>query len=133
MKARCQCGQLSVDLPDMTPAVVACHCQFCQRRSGSPFGVLAYYPADLLRIEGQAVGFERPADSGGSLESFFCGVCGSTVYARASKHPTMLGVAVGAVADPAFQPPMRSVWETKMHPWVSLPEGVQHFPEGRPS
>ena len=133
VKAHCQCGQLSVDLPDFTPAVVACHCKYCQRRSGSPFGVLAYYPAELLKIEGGAVRFERRADSGGSLETFFCGVCGSTVYARASKHPAMLGIAVGAVADPDFQRPMRSVWETTMHAWVSIPGEVQHFPEGRPS
>jgi hypothetical protein len=133
MKAQCQCGRLSVDLPSFTPAVVACHCQYCQRRSGSPFGVLAYYPADLLTIHGNAIRFERPADSGGSLESFFCGECGSTVYARASKHPMMLGIAVGAIADPSFHPPMRSVWETTMHHWLTIPGDVQHYPQGRPS
>lgn len=133
MRAQCQCGRLAVDLPGPTPAVVACHCRYCQRRSGSPFGVLAYYPADLLTIRGEGKRFERPTDSGGIFESFFCGHCGSTVYAKASKHPAMIGVAVGAIADPKFQPPVRSVWEASMHEWISIPGDVQHFPQGRPN
>jgi hypothetical protein len=130
MKAQCQCGQLVVDLPGPTPAVVACHCQYCQRRSGSPFAVLAYYPADNLAIRGEAKRFERPTDSGGIFESFFCGACGSTVYAKPSKHPNMIGVAVGAIADAESQPPIRSVWEVSKHDWISISGDVQHFPQG---
>ena len=131
MKAECQCGQLSVQLPGPTTAVVACHCVACQRRSGSPFGVLAYYSADQVSIEGQAKRFERPTDEGNRFETFFCPNCGSTVYAKAGKHPTMIGVAVGAIADPDFQAPVRSVWEQSMHRWVSIPGEAQHFPKGR--
>lgn len=131
MKAECQCGQLTVELPGYTAAVVACHCVACQRRSGSPFGVLAYYLADQLAIVGKAMRFERPTDEGNRFESFFCPNCGSTVYARAGKHPTMIGVAIGAIADPNFPAPVRSVWEQSMHKWVTLPNDIQHFPSGR--
>ena len=115
MKAECQCGQLTVELPGPTPAVVACHCTACQRRSSSPFGLMAYYPADQLTIGGDVRRYERPTDEGNTFEMFFCPTRGSTVYARATKHPTMIGVAVGTVADPQFQPPVRSVWERTMH------------------
>jgi hypothetical protein len=131
MKAECQCGQLTVELPSSTPAVVACHCIACQRRSGSPFGVLAYYPADQLAITGEVTQFARATEEGNLFETSFCPRCGSTVYARAGKHPTMIGVAVGAIADPGFQAPVRSVWEQSMHNWVSMPGDVQHFPRGR--
>ncbi len=131
MKAQCQCGQLTVELPEPPPAVVACHCLACQRRSGSPFGVLAYYPADQLTIGGDAKRYERPTDGGGTFETFFCATCGSTVYARAAKHPTQIGVAVGAMADPSFPAPLRSVWEQSKHGWVTMPERAQNFPQGR--
>jgi hypothetical protein len=111
--------------------VIACHCTACQRRSGSPFGVLAYYPADQLSITGEAKRYERVTDEGNRFETFFCPDCGSTVYAKAGKHPAMIGVAVGATADPTFQAPIRSVWEQSMHSWVTMPEGMQHFPKGR--
>jgi len=92
---------------------------------------MAYYPADQLVISGAATCFERPTDEGNVFETYFCATCGSTVYARAGKHPTMIGVAVGAIADPAFQAPVRSVWEQSMHKWVTMPGAVQHFPKGR--
>jgi len=131
MKAECQCGQLTVELLGPASAVVACHCIACQRRSGSPFGILAYYPVDQLAITGEATQFERPTDEGNRFETSFCPRCGSTVYARSDKHPAMIGVAVGAIADPNFQAPVRSVWEQSMHKWVTMPGGVQHFPRGR--
>lgn len=131
MRAECQCGQLSVELLGPTTAVVACHCIACQRRSGSPFGVLAYYPTDQLTMSGEAKRFKRQTDEGNSFENFFCPECGSTVYARAGKHLTMIGIPVGAIADPDFQAPVRSVWEQSKHKWVAVPGEVQHFPKGR--
>lgn len=131
MRAECQCGRLAVELPGPTPAVVACHCIACQRRTGSPLAVLAYYPADQITIVGEGRRFERATDEGNRFETFFCVECGSTVYARAGKHPSMIGVAVGAIADPAFQARVRSVWEQSMHDWVTVPGDVQHFPQGR--
>lgn len=131
MRAQCQCGGLTIDLPGPAEAVVACHCIACQRRSGSPFGVLAYYPAAELAISGAATRFERPTDEGNRFETFFCPRCGSTVYARTEKHPDMIGVAVGAIADPDYPAPARSVWEQSMHRWVRIPGEIAHFPRGR--
>lgn len=131
MEAKCQCGRLRVALPGLTPAVVACHCSYCQRRSGSPFGVLAYYPAETLKISGRATWYVRPTSSGEFFETYFCSTCGSTVYAKAGKHPSMLGVAVGAINDPTFPAPARSVWEEEKHDWVVIPEPVAHYPQGR--
>ena len=33
---------------------------------------------------------------------------------------------VGAFADPNFPSPRISVWEDRMHPWVGLPDGIEH-------
>jgi hypothetical protein len=93
--------------------------------------MLAYYPVEQLSISDDARRFERPTASGGVFETFFCPECGSTVNAKAGKRPTMIGVAVGAIADPAFQPPVRSVWEQSMHPWVSVPDAAERFARGR--
>lgn len=129
--ANCQCGQLSVNLPGPSLSVVTCHCSDCQRRSGSPFGVLAYYPDDCVKISGEATRYERPTATGGTFETFFCPTCGSTVHARAGKHPTLIGIAVGAICDPAYPAPARSVWEEGKHDWVVIPEPAQHFSRGR--
>lgn len=129
--AKCQCGLLSVNLPGPSSSVVACHCHDCQRRSGSPFGVLAYYADESVKITGEATRYERATATGGTFETFFCPTCGSTVYARAGRHPALIGIAVGAICDPTYPAPVRSVWEERKHDWVVIPEPVQHFPRGR--
>lgn len=132
MEAKCQCGQLSVATPGPSRAVIVCHCSYCQRRSGSPFGALAYYPSDTLKITGQATRFERPTDTGGMAESYFCPTCGSTMYVRVGKQPTMLGVPVGAFGNPTYPAPMLSVWEDGKHNCVAIPPPAEHHPRGTP-
>jgi hypothetical protein len=85
----------------------------------------------MVKISGQASRYERTTATGGTFETFFCPECGSTVYARAGKHPTLLGVPVGAFADVGFPAPARSVWEERKHPWVTMPESVEHLVRGR--
>ena len=47
--ARCSCGAVTLSFPEKpSRIVVACHCIDCQRRTGAPFGVGAYYPAELV-------------------------------------------------------------------------------------
>jgi hypothetical protein len=130
MNAACQCGQLSADLPEKPLIVIACHCLDCQHRTGAPFGVLAYYRLEQVAIKGDAKPYARKSAEGNAFQTFFCPTCGTTVYARLAKQPTLVGVAVGAIADPAFPPPAWSVWEQSKHGWVEMPENVQHFARG---
>ncbi|WP_416366092.1 GFA family protein [Sphingomonas aerolata] len=131
MRAQCQCGQLTVELPGPSPAVVACHCIACQRRSGSPLAFSPTIPRTCSLSPVRADGLSERRTKAIALETVFCPECGSTVYARTAKRPSMIGVAVGAIADPAFPAPVRSVWEESMHHWVTLPGEVQHSAKGR--
>jgi hypothetical protein len=130
MKAECQCGQLTAGLPDRPLLTIACHCVACQRRTGAPFGVLSYYRADQVSLEGTAKSYTRVSAEGNAVDTGFCPNCGSTVYVRLAKQPALIGVAVGAIADPASSAPVWSVWEESRHHWVDIPGDVQHFPQG---
>jgi hypothetical protein len=131
-KAQCQCGQLSVEMPGLSPAIVACHCIDCQRRSGSPFGVAVYYPTGTLKISGVSKKYTRVTAAGGEFRAYFCPDCGSTVHMDGDKNAGMTGIPIGAIGDPDFQPPVRSVWEQSMHKWVSVDVARDHYPQGRP-
>lgn len=132
MQAQCQCGQLKVQAPESSPAIVACHCIDCQRRSGSPFGVAVYHPTETLKITGQSKPYIRKTAAGGEFQTNFCPECGSTVFMSGDKNPGLTGVPVGAIASPAFPPPVRSVWEQSMHDWVTISPASEHFDRGRP-
>ncbi|KGT75712.1 aldehyde-activating protein [Bradyrhizobium japonicum] len=128
IEARCSCGAVSLSLPGPTKLVAACHCIDCQRRTGAPFGVGAFYPVEAVTISGAPKGYVRAAASGGEIRFYFCSDCGSTVYWKADNLPAMIGVAVGAIADPDFPAPVRSVFEQSKHAWVEIGgSGVEHF------
>ena len=38
----------------------------------------------------------------------------------------MIAMPVGVFADPSFPAPIRSIYENRMHEWVSLPDGIEH-------
>lgn len=130
LKAQCQCGQLCVTVPGPTFAVVACHCLACQSRTGSPFGLAAYYPHEQIEISGEARRFDRQTEHG-TFEQYFCATCGTTLYFHGAKNPGVTGIALGAFTDPHSMVPVRSVWEQSKHPWVTIPTAIQHFEQAR--
>ena len=125
--ARCSCGALTLTLPEPSKLVVACHCLDCQRRTGAPFGVGAFYPIDAVAISGIPKEYTRDAASGRKVHSYFCPNCGSTIYWKADNLPSLIGVAVGALADPKYPAPARSVFEQSKHNWVQIDGAVEHF------
>ncbi|NPD66104.1 GFA family protein [Lichenicola cladoniae] len=130
MQARCVCGAVTADLPGPSSQIFACHCLDCQRRTGSPFGVGAYYPAGMVTCSGQVTEFVRPTDAGGEFRTSFCSRCGTSVYWKTTGKPDMIGIAVGAIGDPAYPAPAASLWERSKHPWMSIETASENLPRG---
>jgi hypothetical protein len=126
-EAACSCGQLRVTVEGEPVRVSVCHCLACQRRTGSVFGAQARWPEERVRIEGRFNEYTRYSDEGEERTSRFCPDCGATVFYTGESQPGIVAVPVGAFADPAFPPPAFSVWEERMHPWVGLPDRLEHM------
>ena len=101
-----------------------CHCLACQRRTGSAFGIQARFPADRVRVAGRYVEYVRTSDEGEEHTFRFCPDCGATVFWTLAAVPDAIVVPIGAFADPTFPPPTISVYGSRRHPWVSLPDPV---------
>ncbi len=129
--ASCSCGSLKLTVDGEPTAVVACHCLACQRRTGSVFGVGAYFPRTRVSFSGPSRDYVRPTDAGHTFTSTFCPSCGTSLFWASGKSPDLIGVAVGAFVDPEFASPVRSVWEESKHGWVDIGVAAQHFPKGR--
>lgn len=98
-----------------------CHCLECQKRTGSAFGVAAFYPDQSIKTSGEAKSFRRTADNGHDVDHRFCPKCGSTVFWYPERLRGLVAIAVGAFADPAFPAPNQAVFPTRKHPWVTGP------------
>src|SRR3954470_3191428 len=78
-EASCSCGKLTIKLSGEPEYVSSCACQACQRRTGSAFGVTAFFQeAQMVGEWGESSVFERVGGSGQPMFFRFCPNCGST-------------------------------------------------------
>ena len=134
--ARCACGRLTVTV-DAEPAWVStCHCDFCQRRTGSVVQVGAYYPADVgLEVTGETSVYnglevDGVGDVGGNSVSYhFCPTCGSTVFWVIDGPSASVAIAVGNFDDPDFDPPVMEFHTHTRHHWVPPVPGAEQVVE----
>lgn len=131
--AQCCCGKLKIEVAGEPAAVVACHCSECQLRTGSVFGVGAYYPKDKVKASGPSKMYVRDGAAGRKMRNFFCPDCGTNLYWEADLVAGAVGVAVGGFRDPAFPRPTRSVWEENKHHWIEMGAATPGHLQGRDS
>jgi hypothetical protein len=128
--ARCCCGSLRVGAGAEPQLVALCHCVECQRGTGSLFGAGAFFRISDVEISGPSTSYVRVGTSGGRVEGHFCPTCGSTVYWFPEKFEGMVGVAVGAFADPTFPWPSVSAWEQSRHEWLAFGHDMRRLSRG---
>ena len=119
-EASCSCGNLRVTCEGDPKYVLACHCLDCQRRTGSVFGVSAYFRQAQVAPSGADKIFVRDGQEGRKLQIHFCPECGTSIYWTLDIRPGFVGVAAGAFADPDFPAPAHSFWEQSRHPWINF-------------
>ena len=128
----CVCGAVRYRVSG-TPAVTsACHCRYCQRRTGSAFATLAYFDEANVRIvKGEVTEYEHRSDESGRwLRTQFCPRCGTTVTIAVEARPGMRGIALGTLDDPDSLRIERHIWVRSKRPWVLIPSDVTTFPKG---
>jgi hypothetical protein len=98
--ATCSCGRLQAACSGDPVLVSVCHCAECQRRTGSVFGVAAFFQREAVAVSGAASRYERTSDKGFPVIFRFCPTCGSTVLWEPS-------AGLGRDARAAHEPPAR--------------------------
>nr|WP_202803233.1 GFA family protein [Nitratireductor pacificus] len=116
--ASCACDRLSAVCSGEPRKVSLCHCQACQKRTGSTYGIAAFFRQDDVRTLGESRIYTRPSESGFPVAFHFCPECGSTVFWYPQRLPELIAVAVGAFADPSFPKPVQAVHAEHRHTWV---------------
>ena len=129
--ARCHCGLLSADVVGEPLHIFMCHCEFCQRRTGSSYHLDAWFPDTDVVVKGMSKEYVRHGERGDVLEFHFCPGCGSNVFfVMPQAMPGMIAIAVGCFADPEFPAPTMSIYGRSRHRWLSTPEGVPSLEDG---
>jgi len=96
-----------------------CHCQDCQRQTGSSFSILVAVPRAALHVDGDALAtyVTVGADTGEERRRQFCSKCGSPVVTLLAERPELAVIKAGTLNDRSWLSPTVEIWCDSAQPW----------------
>jgi hypothetical protein len=124
--ASCACGALEVAVTGSAGMHGLCHCNNCKRRTGSAFGISAYFRRLNFKVTKGESSIYRVHQVAENIdqERHFCPACGSTVFWYNSAQPDMVGIAAGCL-QPDIGAPRYSTSHSNRAEWLGLPEHLK--------
>ena len=124
----CLCGAVRFVVKNEPARASVCHCRSCQKRTGSAFGIGAYFNEADVEVRGSLKTYEfRSDESGRWLRMQFCPNCGSSVTWTIEALPGLRAIAGGSFDDPDWLNIRRHGWTRSKHKWVVCPAGAEVF------
>jgi hypothetical protein len=133
MTGGCPCGAVRYRVSEQLLGAIYCHCERCQRRTGSAFGAVGLTaPGSFEVTDGEdRVTAWDPGE--GSWTKRFCSNCGGHLYVT-SPDGSMLAVHLGSLdADPGVRPAAHQFTDHAAS-WLPLPDdGLPRFGQRPPA
>ena len=127
----CACGALRYRLSSDPMFVHCCHCRDCQYMSGgAPAYVIVMRKPTVQIIRGMPAHFDSLADSGNRRRRYFCGTCGTPLFAEDSGFAEIVTVKVGSLDDPSLFEPSAEFWLSSAPPWHPINRELAGFERG---
>ena len=123
----CACGGVRYRTRGDPKRAAACACTWCQKRTGSAFGLSIYFAVgDVEILRGSLRKYRLTSDAGRWLETEFCEVCGTTVTWTLQLRPGLRGIAGGTFDQPSFWYGLEAFGFARSKPaWLTLPEDIE--------
>jgi len=129
----CVCGTVRYETQGDPDRVTVCHCTWCQRRTGSAFGIEAVYPLEAVTFSGDTLHRYRHVSdlSGRWLDQDFCCRCGTNIGFTLEAVPGIRTIAAGTFDDPSWltrdRIRFRYVFVRSARDWSDIPDGVERY------
>jgi hypothetical protein len=98
----CLCGEMRYEALADPVNVTVCHCQFCQRATGTAYMVESVFrQEDLRTTKGSPTVYQIPSQgSGKTIYIHFCPQCGTKLFLTFERFTQEYGVYSGTFDDP---------------------------------
>ncbi|SLN57673.1 GFA family protein [Oceanibacterium hippocampi] len=128
----CLCGAVRYTV-EGPPAIVAqCHCEACQKWSGTGHTISATFAAADLSLQGETAEFRYMSENGNEVTRLFCPRCGSPLLGRNTGLVGYLTIPLGTMDDvPDWRPQVAVFTRNRKH-WDGLPAEAARF-EAQPA
>ncbi|HEY3481528.1 MAG TPA: GFA family protein [Streptomyces sp.] len=116
----CLCGAVGYRFDGEPEAVVLCHCDDCQRHTGSAFSVNVLVARDAVEIGGTPKSYQTKGTENGELrDRLFCGDCGTPILTILHERPELIIVKGGTLDDRSGLEPAAEVWSRRAQDWLT--------------
>ena len=129
---KCLCGDVSYKINSEPLRMAQCHCEHCQRSTGTGHMSLAFFPRDAVIINGKTNSYTAIADNGGEVTRHFCPKCGSRLFGTNNVLTTMISVAIGCIDEKSWFQPQAIVYHKRKEAWDFIDETLPKFEEMPP-
>ncbi len=128
----CVCGAVRYIATGEPERVTICHCTWCQRRTGSGFGVEVVFREGAVSFTGERTIYRHHSDESGRwLNQEFCARCGTNLGITLEAVPGIRTLAAGTFDDPSWLTPekqdFRYVYRRSARDWSTVPEGAECY------
>jgi len=129
----CVCGAVRYVAHGDPERVTVCHCTWCQRRTGSAFGVEVVFRTAAVTVSGDTLRTWRhnSDESGRWLDQQFCSRCGTNIGIALEAVPGIRTIAAGTFDDPSWLSRERYlfhyVYLRSARDWSAIPDGVERY------
>ncbi len=133
----CMCGGVRFTATGEPLRVTVCHCRWCQRRTGSAFGIEVVFRDGQVSLSGDSLARHRHVsdESGRWLHAAFCNKCGTNLGFTLESAPGIRTLPAGAFDDPSWIGPEHQqfvhVYTRSRRDWGEITDQVkayeQHF------
>ena len=126
----CGCGRVRYTIKTDPLFTHACHCQDCQRSTGSAFVVHLMVPERDFEIEGETGATTLPTGSGAGYDPHFCPECGTYIWSKYHLNPAaMVAVRGGTLDDTSDLVVQAHIFTRSKQPWMTLEGDTPSFEE----
>ncbi|MCB9992511.1 MAG: GFA family protein [Hyphomicrobiaceae bacterium] len=124
----CLCGGLRYRATGAPAYAGLCHCEDCQKSSGSAFAPFMGYPLARFSFSGPASHYDHRLKDGRTSRRNFCPTCGSTVFGGGEDEEVT--IYAGSLDDPALFVPRMQIFCSNRREWAHIvPGSLREFDE----
>jgi hypothetical protein len=128
----CRCGNIRYSCDGKSSFVYYCHCNECQKTTGTAFHTGISVPLDsVTMLQNEPTKHNRTADSGNTLTEAFCNICGCPIYVQTSGRSDFVSLKAGSLDDSSWVNPDIQIWTKSRVSWCDPSSAKTEFEEGR--
>lgn len=127
ISGKCLCGSIEYSGDAEPVFCIVCHCDDCQRQTGTSFSMTVGVPKSSIKIENEdkLKEFLGESASGNKVRRKFCPDCGSPILSMISMAPDMYMIKAGTMDDKSWLKPTHQFWCSEKQPWLELSDELE--------